>query len=133
MRVGESRNTTENTLRSKADIKDKLLRENETWSIKYNFIPMNPKLNLLFIASFALAMIVAVLGAILRLNHFVYPDILLLIGVLFSVVYIAIAIYEVNKSIRLSKNEKIMWTSGFIFFGTIIGIIYFFMGGRKRV
>jgi type IV secretory pathway component VirB8 len=50
-------------------------------------------------------------------------------------VFVVSALTEVWRSVRINKNEKIMWTIAFIFMGflgAIAGIVYLLLG-RKRI
>lgn len=46
--------------------------------------------------------------------------------------FIIMALIEVYGSKNITLTEKIMWTTGFLFFNLITGLVYFLLG-RKRV
>lgn len=54
------------------------------------------------------------------------------LGSIATIAFIIMALIEIYKSRYISMNEKVMWTTGFLFFNFITGIVYFYMG-RKRV
>ncbi|WP_407427390.1 PLDc N-terminal domain-containing protein [Arcticibacter sp.] len=57
----------------------------------------------------------------------------LIVLVLITVLsFMVMALMEIYKSKHVTQVEKIMWTTAFLFFHWLAGIIYFFMG-RKRV
>jgi hypothetical protein len=83
-------------------------------------------------ASFAVSILLTILGAYLKITHAPSAELLLIIGVIASLVFIISAIYEVRTSNRVDFTEKTMWTLAFVFFGGIAGLVYFFIG-RKRI
>ncbi|WP_291082320.1 MULTISPECIES: hypothetical protein [unclassified Flavobacterium] len=92
---------------------------------------MNVKQNNPFRRAYALAFFFGVLGAILKINHIDNSNFFLVIALLCTIAYIALGIYEVNKSIKIDSSEKTLWTIGFITLGFFVGIYY--MMNRDRI
>lgn len=82
--------------------------------------------------SFFFSICIVILGALMKITHLPGAEILLKIGILGNVVFIVSALNEVWTSIRIEKNEKMMWTIFFIFSGSLGSLIYMLLG-RKRV
>jgi hypothetical protein len=72
------------------------------------------------------------MGALMKITHLPGSEALLIIGILGNAVFIVCALNEVWTSMRIDKNEKIMWTIALFFLGTLGSLIYFLLG-RKRV
>ena len=88
--------------------------------------------NNLFKKTFTTAFFFSIIGAILKINHMENSSFLLIIGIIFTLIYIMIAIYEVNNSTKIKSNEKVMWTIGFITISFFVGL-YYFVYGRKHI
>lgn len=71
-------------------------------------------------------------GLVLKILHIYAGLILTPLSLLFTLVYIIIALYEIYKSDKIALDEKIMWTAGFIIVCTVTGLLYLFMG-RPRI
>jgi len=84
-----------------------------------------------FKALFAFSVIITIIGAFFKIQHWPNAQTLLVIGILSTIGYIIRGIYEVQTCAKLPKSEKIMWTVGFIFFGFITGIVYILQGQRR--
>lgn len=82
--------------------------------------------------SFVISFIVTTIGAYLKIIHADGAETALTIGIIFVMIFIASAIYEVRTSTRINHAEKTMWTIAFLFMSGIAGIVYFLMG-RKRI
>ncbi|MEW5675460.1 hypothetical protein ABGT15_04030 [Flavobacterium enshiense] len=89
-------------------------------------------MNNLFKKAFLLSLAITIIGAIMKINHTDGAQIALIIGILSTLAYVVIGIYEVNTSKRINQSEKIMWTIGFIFINFFAGLFYL-LNGRKRV
>ena len=87
----------------------------------------------LFKICFFLSLCVIFIGTILKLTHTDFAQPILMLALLLSLGYIIIGIMEVQNSKNLDQSEKIMWTIGFIFFGTITGIVYLLVGRKKAL
>ncbi|ESU23662.1 hypothetical protein FLJC2902T_32240 [Flavobacterium limnosediminis JC2902] len=88
--------------------------------------------NNLFKKAFLVALSITIIGAIMKITHMDGAQILLILGVLSTLGYVVIGIYEVNISKRINQSEKIMWTIGFIFINFFAGLLYL-INGRKRI
>lgn len=82
--------------------------------------------------SFFIWFVCMIIGAALKIMHYSYGGFLLNVSIACYFIFAALAIYEVLQSDRIEKTEKIMWTIGILFLGSIIGIIYLLFG-RKRI
>ncbi len=82
--------------------------------------------------SFFISLIGILIGAALKIMHSPSAELLLQISIACYLVFAALALYEVYKSNRIETIEKIMWTIGILFLGSIVGIIYLLVG-RKRI
>ena len=85
----------------------------------------------LFKKAFATAFFFSIIGALLKINHLGNSHVFLIIGIISTVTYIVIGIYEVNNSTNIRSSEKVLWTIGFIIFSFLVGIYYFM--NRERI
>lgn len=86
----------------------------------------------LYKIAFLLSISVGLTGLFLKIMHISAAQILIPLGLFFTLVYAIIALYEIYKSDRITLDEKIMWAAGFIVVGSIAGLLYLFMG-RQRI
>jgi hypothetical protein len=92
------------------------------------------KINNPFKALFAGALILTLIGAFFKINHWPYAQVMLIIGLLSSLSYIILGIIEVNKSTTIKPLEKLLWTAGFISIAlTFITAVLYLAFGRKRI
>ena len=91
---------------------------------------MNKKNILQF--SLLLCYFLSFVGAFQKIMHSQFSDLFFIIAFIFAVTFIFTAIMEIKQSIRITKDEKTMWTIGLIFMWGIVGIIYLF-SARKRI
>jgi hypothetical protein len=89
---------------------------------------MKKLVSLLFVSAFFLV----IAGTLFKIMHYASADMLLGAGLLLTLVYTVIALYEIHGSRKLPVSEKVMWTIGFLFLNTVTGLLYILMG-RKRV
>lgn len=82
--------------------------------------------------SFFISDIGILFGAVLKIMHSPFADLLLELSFAFYLVFAVLALYEVFQSNKIETVEKIMWTIGILFLGSIIGILYLLLG-RKRI
>lgn len=82
--------------------------------------------------SFFISVIGILFGAVLKIMHSPFADLLLELSFAFYLVFAVLALYEVFQSNKIETVEKIMWTIGLLFLGSIIGILYLLLG-RKRI
>ncbi len=74
------------------------------------------------------------IGALLKILHRPYSDVLLAIGMLALLVFLVSALVEVYQSTRINNAEKWMWFIGLIFLpGIGIAGIFYLLVGRKNV
>ncbi len=92
---------------------------------------MEIKTNNLFKRIFAIAFFFAIISILMRINHLDNDSLFLSIGVVSTLVYIVIGIFEVYKSNRIGNTEKALWTVGFIVLSFFVGIYYFM--NRERI
>lgn len=82
--------------------------------------------------SFFIWFVCMLIGAWLKIIHHSYGGFLLNVSIVCYLIFACLVIYEVLQSHRIEKTEKIMWTIGILFLGSIVGIIYLLVG-RKRI
>lgn len=90
----------------------------------------NRKQNL-FKKLFAIAFFFSIIGALIKINHLANASIFLIIGIISTLVYIVIGIYEVNNSTKIKSSEKVLWTSGLIAVNFFTDIYY--LMNRKNI
>ena len=90
----------------------------------------NEKKNL-FKKAFVISFLFTIIGAMMKISHWQYYSIFLIIGILSTILYVVVGIYEVNNSNRISSSEKVLWTIGFIMFSFFVGLFYLISGRRK--
>lgn len=86
----------------------------------------------LYKIAFFLSIVTGITGLAAKIMHIPLGQILILLGLGFTMVYVIIALYEIYKSDRITPDEKIMWTAGFILISTVTGLLYLIMG-RPRI
>jgi|688.fasta_scaffold1947152_1 NADH:ubiquinone oxidoreductase subunit 2 (subunit N) len=86
----------------------------------------------LFKKAFVTSFLFTIIGAMMKIFHWQYASIFLIMGILSTILYVVVGIYEVNKSNRISSSEKTLWTIGFILFSFFVGL-YYLISGRKKV
>ena len=82
--------------------------------------------------SFVLAMLIVIFGSLLKIMHWPYATEVMIIGLLSQLVFIILSLTEISKSDKIDGTEKFMWFIGFIFIGTITGLVYL-LSARKRI
>ena len=82
--------------------------------------------------SFVLGLVLTMVGAMLKILHEPNAEPFLIIGIIASIIYVVLAIYEIKSSTRIDRTEKTMCTLAFIFMSGLAGLIYFLIG-RKRI
>ena len=85
--------------------------------------------------SFFISLALSLVGALMKILHLPGAEQLLMVGVVSNGVFVVSALTELWRSVRIDKNEKIMWTIAFVFMGflgAIAGIVYLLLG-RKRI
>ena len=79
-----------------------------------------------------MSFIIIIAGVLLKIAHLEGADTLMTVGFCCVLLFVILAIYEVNTSTEIDRTEKIMWTVGFLFMALITGLVYL-LAGRKRV
>ena len=82
--------------------------------------------------SFFISVIGILTGAVLKIMHSNFAELFLQISIGFYLVFAALVIYEIYQSCNIETVEKIMWTIGILFLGSIVGLLYL-VTGRKRI
>lgn len=82
--------------------------------------------------SFALSLLIVLFGSLLKIMHWSFASEVIAIGLLSQLAFIILSLTEISKSDKIDGTEKIMWFIGFIFMGTITGLIYI-LSARKRI
>lgn len=78
----------------------------------------------LFGKAFIIAFFVSLIGALMKINHVENSSIFLVIGLISTLIYIIIGIYEVNNSSKIKSSEKVLWTIGFLVLNFFAGLFY---------
>lgn len=85
-----------------------------------------------FKLSFLASIVFTIAGVYMKLNNVTGSDYILAIGIIATLTYMIIGIWEVNKSKKLRDGQKVMWTIGFIALNFFAGLLYL-TSGRKRI
>lgn len=83
-------------------------------------------INNLYKKTFVLAFILVLFGSFLKIYHLEFATLFLMLGLFSTLCYIVLGIYQINHSVKLKNNEKVLWTIGFISFSFITGLLYYF-------
>lgn len=75
--------------------------------------------------SLILSAITVFIGAFIKILHIQFANAILPSGLIISIIFTTMGIYDVYINIKISKTEKIMWQTAFIFFNILAGILYF--------
>ena len=81
--------------------------------------------------SFCISLIGITAGTVLKIMHSTFAELLLQISISSYLLFAVLTLYEVLQSNRIEKTEKIMWTIGILFLGSLVGIIYLVAGGKR--
>ena len=82
--------------------------------------------------SFIISVVVVILGALAKIMHCPYSQLLLIIALLAMVVLAISCLYEITKSEKIEGTEKFMWVVGFIVLTMVAGLVYI-LSARKRI
>jgi hypothetical protein len=82
--------------------------------------------------SFTCSLFITIVGALFQIMHWPYATEVMIIGLLSQLVFIILSLTEISKSDKIDGTEKFMWFIGFIFIGTITGLVYL-LSARKRI
>jgi len=82
--------------------------------------------------SFYASLIISLIGISFKIYHWDTANIILGIGLMASISFRVLSIFEVANSKTISKIEKSMWIVGLILISSITGFIYI-LSGRKRI
>jgi hypothetical protein len=93
---------------------------------------MNPDRDIFIKTIFIVSIILSFIGFFMSFNNRDGADILIITGLISTLIFLGIAIYEILNSSLLSKSEKIMWTIGIIVLSSVGGLIYLLFL-RKRI
>jgi len=86
----------------------------------------------IIIISFICSFFITIVGALYKIMHWPYANILLSVGLLCSLFYVVLCFMEISNSRRVTGLEKLMWLVGFIFISQITGLVYL-VSARKRI
>ena len=81
---------------------------------------------------FTLSIVLVTLGALFKIMHYPYSQIVMIIGLLSMLVFWFLTLSEIISSTRIPGSEKFMWIIGLIFCGSIAGLVYL-LSGRNRI
>lgn len=86
----------------------------------------------LFKPTFLLSILLGVTWFGLNMLDLPYLKIFFITSGILTIVYIISTLYEIYSSNRITLNEKVMWTVGFILpIFIITALLYFFLGRRR--
>jgi drug/metabolite transporter (DMT)-like permease len=68
--------------------------------------------------------ILALLGVLLKIQHYNYSEPLMLAGILAAVAIIAMAVVDVWNRKEGALWQRILWTIGLVFSSSIVGLFY---------
>jgi len=80
--------------------------------------------NILITTSLILDFCLSGIGFWLTVHHGKGANIYLILGLIFHLAWLATVLYEIFRSFRISKTEKIIWTIVLVLLGSIGGLIY---------
>ena len=83
-------------------------------------------MNNLYKKIFVLSFILVLFGSLLKIYHLEFATLFLMLGLFSTLCYIILGIYQINHSVKLKNNEKVLWTIGFITFSFITGLFYYY-------
>ncbi|MGB4770716.1 MAG: PLDc N-terminal domain-containing protein [Chitinophagaceae bacterium] len=81
--------------------------------------------------SFAVSFCATVLAAFMRLQHSPFASNFMIVGLLFAVIFMVMAVVEIWNTDRVKDNNRVFWTLAVVLFGTLGGLLYFMIGRRK--
>lgn len=82
--------------------------------------------------SFVLSIVIVLVGALFKIMHYPYSQLLLIVGLISMLVFWYVAISEIKSSTKIDGSEKFMWIFGIIFLGSVAGLVYL-LSARKRI
>lgn len=65
--------------------------------------------------TFIFSFLTVIIGTLLKIEHYPYAHLTIIVGLLFHSIFMIAGIYEVSKSKKIEVSEKFMWTVRFIF------------------
>jgi hypothetical protein len=74
--------------------------------------------------SLILSIVASTAGATLKILHYPYSGILLPLGLVLSLIYICIGLYDSFLDKKEPNIIKLMWLVGFVVLSWIVGILY---------
>ena len=82
--------------------------------------------------SLALTIVIVIVGALLKIMHYPYSQVVLIAGLISMLIFWYVAISEIKSSTKIDGLEKFIWIFGLIFFGSITGLVYL-LSARKKI
>ena len=81
-----------------------------------------------------LGFLIIVMGIMLKIFHIggTFGNIIIMLSLVLTLVFVVIAIFEINNSGRITSKEKIIWTLALLLFNILSGLIYFLIA-RPRI
>ena len=73
-----------------------------------------------------LSLIIILIGAIFKIQHYPGGALFLIIGITISTIYMAIGFYTLYKNKSLSIIQKICWVISFFLFSWLTGLVYYY-------
>lgn len=81
---------------------------------------------------FSISIITTPIGAMFKLMHWPYANILLIIGLIAFAIFALFSLIEIHNNEKKSKFEKLAWTLGFLFSGLITAILYIILKDKNQ-
>lgn len=74
--------------------------------------------------TFVVSFLLIIMGAIFKIMHAPFGDVLLSLGIISFVISILVALYEIFAAPHIKFLEKMIWLVGFITTGWLVMLIY---------
>ena len=80
----------------------------------------------LYLISLIASPILLLIGALMIILHYPNSNYLILTGLLFSLIYLIIGIFEVLQSSTKPLIDKVFWILGFLICSWFVGLVFYF-------
>lgn len=81
--------------------------------------------------SFIVGVLFTFSGAFLKIINARNAEPILIVGVFASYIYAIQAIFDIIRTTRMHRREKIMWIITFIFMNSFTGMVYFIFNNKR--
>ena len=83
-------------------------------------------------ATYLFNVVLTVIAVLFKIYHHPNGDLMLTVGVLAMMVYVAAILPEILRSTRIDTAEKLMWITGLLCLTVVAGYLYIFKA-RQRI